>query len=153
MIIDFAPKFMKHLILVVVVFLSVSRAAIAQVAIIVHKTAPAESLSKAQVIDFYSADIKLWSNKAPVVIFDLKPSGEVKETFYKFLGKTPSRMKSIWLKKLLMGEGEPPQALASEEEMVKKVASTPGAIGFASKAKVDGNVKIVLIIDKEMLEK
>ena len=146
-------KFMKHLILIIVVFLLLSPAAFAQVAVIVHKDAPAESLSKTQVIDFYSADIKLWSNKAPVIIFDLKPSGEVKETFYKFLGKTPSRMKSIWLKKLLMGEGDPPVALSSEEEMIKKVASTPGAIGFASKAKVNGSVKIVLIIEDEKLEK
>jgi ABC-type phosphate transport system substrate-binding protein len=146
-------EFMKHHIWIIVVFLFVSQSASAQVAVIAHKDAPAESLSKNQVVDFYSADIKLWSNKTPVIIFDLKPSGEVKETFYKFLGKTPSRMKSIWLKKLLMGEGEPPQALPSEEEMIKKVASTPGAIGFASKAKVNGGVKIVLIIEAEKVEK
>ncbi len=84
-----------------------------------------------------------------VVVFDLKPAGEVREAFYKLLGKTPSRMKSIWLKKLLMGEGDPPEALPSEEEVLKKVAATPGAIGFVSKAKVTPEVRMIVIVEKK----
>lgn len=84
-----------------------------------------------------------------VVVFDLKPAGEVREAFYKLLGKTPSRMKSIWLKKLLMGEGDPPAALPSEEEVLKKVAATPGAIGFVGKAKVTPEVRMIVIVEKK----
>jgi ABC-type phosphate transport system substrate-binding protein len=120
----------------------------AQVAVIANKTAPDDTLSQSRLFDFYSGDIKFWSAKVPVVVFDLKPASEIKEAFYKLLGKTPSRMKSIWLKKLLMGEGEPPQALSSEEEMVKRVAATPGAIGFVSQPRVNASVKIVMISAK-----
>jgi len=123
--------------------------AFAQVAIIAHKAAPEDTLSHAQLLDFYSCEIKTWRNKIPVVVFDLKPVSEIREAFYKLLGKTPSRMKSIWLKKLLMGESNPPLALESEEEVLKKVAATRGAIGFVGKTKVTGDVKIIMVIEKK----
>ena len=120
----------------------------AQVAIIAHKTVPISEIKKAEVLDFYTGDIKKWDNQMPVIVFDLKTKSEVKASFYNFLGKSPSRMKSIWLKRMLSGEGEPPQALESEDEMVKRVAATVGAIGFVSKAKIYGEVKTLLIIEE-----
>jgi ABC-type phosphate transport system substrate-binding protein len=123
--------------------------ALAQVVIIAHKAVPEDTLSHTQLLDFYSCEIKSWRNKAPVVVFDLKPAGEIREAFYKLLGKTPSRMKSIWLKKLLMGESNPPLALESEDEVLKKVAATHGAIGFVGKTKVTGDVKVIVVIEKK----
>lgn len=118
-----------------------------QVAIIAHKSVPVDEIKKTELLDFYTGDVKKWRNQMTVVVFDLKPKLEVRDIFYNFLGKSPSRMKSIWLKKMLSGEGEPPQALESEEEMVKKVAETAGAIGFVSKAKLNDEVKTLFIIE------
>jgi len=118
-----------------------------QVAIIAHKSVPISEIKKAELLDFYTGDIKKWDNQTPVVVFDLKPKSEAKEAFYDFLGRSPSRMKSIWLKRMLSGEGEPPQALESEDEMVKKVAATAGAIGFVSIAKINGEVKTLFVIE------
>jgi len=56
-------------------------------------------------------------------------------------------MKSIWLKNMLSGEGEPPKAMGSEEEMLKNVAETPGAIGFINKNKVIAEVKVLAYIE------
>lgn len=116
------------------------------VAIIAHKTVPADTLSHTQLLDFYTCEIKSWHDKVPVVVFDLKPASVIREAFYKLLGKTPSRMKSIWLKKLLMGESNPPLALETEDDVLKKVASTRGALGFVSKAKVTSDVKVIVVI-------
>lgn len=125
------------------------KTATAQFAVIAHKEVPADTLTQAQILDLYCADIKIWNNKVPVVCFDLKLQSDSRDAFYKLLGKTPSRMKSLWLKKLLMGEGEPPAALSSEEEMVKKVASTRGAIGFVSAAKATREVKVIFVVAKK----
>lgn len=122
--------------------------AFAQVAVIAHRSVPTDRIKKSELLDFYTGDIKQWRDDQPVVVFDLKPRGEVKETFYKFLGKSSSRMKSIWLKKMLLGEGDPPASMKSEQELLKKVASTTGAIGFVSQSKVSRDVKTLLIIDK-----
>lgn len=118
----------------------------AQVAVISHLDAPADTLASTRLLDFYTGDVQTWNGEMAVVFFDLKPRTEVKKAFYHFLGKSPSRMKSIWMKRLLAGEGEPPQALGSNREMLAKVAATPGAIGFALRDSVHGPVKILAII-------
>ncbi len=127
-------------------FLLWAASAEAQVAVVAHKEVPLDSLTKAQLLDFYSCEVKHWDKQAPIVVVDLKQQSEVKDAFYKFLGMTASRMKTIWLKKLLMGEGVEPLVVKSEEEMLKKVATTPGALGFISLGKVTNEVKKLMII-------
>jgi len=123
-----------------------SPSADAQVAVIAHLDAPADTLASERLLDFYTGDVQTWNGTTTVVFFDLKPRNEIKKAFYHFLGKSPSRMKSIWMKRLLAGEGEPPQALKSNREMLDKVASTPGAIGFAHRDSVHDSVKVLAII-------
>lgn len=118
----------------------------AQVAVIAHKNVPLDSLSKTQLRDFYSCELKQWTKGVPVAVVDLKLGSETKEAFYKFLGMTASRMKSLWLKKMLMGESAEPLAVKTEEEMLQKVATTSGALGFVSLSKITTNVKTLLII-------
>jgi len=137
-------------VLVTILFLfSWAETSFSQVAVIAHKSVPVDTIKKSELLDFYTADVKKWINGEKVIVNDLKPKGEVKKIFYKFLGKTPSRMKSIWLRNMLSGEGDPPEALKSEEEMLQKIAATPGAIGFLSHTKVDNNVKTLIVIKKK----
>jgi ABC-type phosphate transport system substrate-binding protein len=115
--------------------------------VIANKSVPLDTINKTELLDFYTRDIKKWQDQQPVVVFDFKPKGEVRKSFYKFIGKSSSRMKSIWLKKMLSGEGDPPEAIKSEEELLKKVASTAGSIGFVNKSKVTPDVKILVLIN------
>ncbi len=140
---------MKIVIVTLLFLFSWAEASFSQVAVIAHKSVPVDTINKSELLDFYTADIKKWINGDRVIVNDLKPKGEVKKIFYKFLGKTPSRMKSIWLKSMLSGEGDPPEAMKSEEEMLQKIAATPGAIGFLSHTKVNNNVKTLIVIGKK----
>ena len=140
---------MKIAILIILFLVSSAETSFSQVAVIAHKSVPIDTIRKSELLDFYTGDIKRWCDDQPVIVFDLKPRGETRKTFYKFLGKSSSRMKSIWLKKMLSGEGDPPDFMKSEEELLKKVATTTGAIGYASRSQVSGNVKTLLIIEKD----
>lgn len=137
---------MKKLILTIFVFLITIGVSNGQVAVIAHKDVPASELEKSQLLDFYIGDIKKWSDDTPVILFDLKTRTITRQKFYKFLGKTPSRMKSIWMKNMLSGEGEPPKTLDSEEEVMKHVAQTKGVIGFVDAKLVNDSVKRLMII-------
>ena len=117
-----------------------------EVAVIAHESVSADTLSRLQLLDVFAGDVDRWSDGVRVMVKDLKVKGEVRDAFYEFLGKRPSRMKSIWLKRMLSGEGERPESLTSEEDMLASVAKTPGAIGFISKAKVTDSVKLLLLI-------
>ena len=122
-------------------------AAAAQVAVIAHKDVPADSIAKVQLLDFYTGEAQSWEGGLEVVVFDLKSKGAVKDAFYDFLGKSSSRMKSIWLKRKLSGEGDPPESFQTEEELLQHVTSTPGAVGFVHASKVSVDVKVLTEID------
>ena len=131
--------------------------AAAQVAVIAHRSVPADGIERGQLLDFYTGDARAWGREIakqrrdvqPVVAVDLATRSEVREAFYRYLGKTSSRMRSIWLKRKLAGEGDPPLAMQTEEALVARVGSTPGAIGFVSQSKVTGSVKILAVIPLE----
>lgn len=120
-----------------------------QVAIIANKAVTMDKIEKDKLFDFYSRDIKFWENGEPIIIFDLKKNDEVRDTFYNFLGKSSSRMKSIWMKKMLLGEGDPPEPLESEKAMLARIIATPGSIGFVSADLVTDKVKILKLISNE----
>ncbi len=119
----------------------------AQVAVIANSSCKMDSIDKNQLLDFYTGDIKKWQDNSKVIVLDLKPRLEIRDQFYDFIGKSSSRMKSIWLKKMLSGEGDPPQAMNSELEILKKVSETPGAIGYVSKDLVNNKVKVLAVIE------
>ena len=140
---------MKIVIVTLLFLFSWAETSFSQVAVIANKSVPVDTIKKSELLDFYTGDIKKWKDEQPVVILDLKPRGDTKKAFYKFLGKSPSRMKSIWLKMMLSGEGDPPLSMRSEDELLQKVASTPGAIGFVSQRRVNGDVKTLFLIQKD----
>lgn len=119
----------------------------AQIAVVANKSINVNQLKKSQLIDIYTGEIRTWSSGDPIFVFDLKTEDETREDFYKLIGRSSSRMKSIWMKKLLSGEGEPPKEFSSQESLIKKIATTKGAIGFVSIEKVTNDVKVIKIIE------
>ncbi len=117
-----------------------------QVAVIAHPAVPLDTLSRSDLIDYYTGERSHWPDETTVVLLDLKPKNDTKRMFYDFLGKRPSRLKSIWMKKMLSGEGDPPEAMKSETEILEKVASTPGALSFVSTTISSKTVKTLLVI-------
>lgn len=117
-----------------------------RLAVIAHRSVPVDTLEKGQLLDYYACDIQRWPNGDRVVVTDLGEKGVVRDGFYKFLGTRASRMKSIWLRKMLSGEGDPPHAVPTEAEMVRRVARTPGALGFVRQASVTDSVRVLLWI-------
>lgn len=142
---------MKKLLLVVFFILCEINIASAQVAVIAHKSVQPNSITKEKLLEYYSRETRLWGDGQPVVVFDLKPKAKIKDMFYKSLGKSVNIMKSIWMVNMLSGEGEPPESVNSENEMLKKVANAPGAIGFISQAKTNDSVKILAVIQDKKL--
>ncbi len=140
---------MKAAIVTILLLLGWAETSFSQVAVIAHKSVPMDTIKKSELLDFYTGDIKKWNAAQAVVRLDLKARSDTKKAFYKFLGKSPSRMKSIWLKKMLSGEGDPPLSMHSEDALLQKVASTPGAIGFVSQRRATGDVKTLFLIEKE----
>ena len=117
-----------------------------EVAVIANPSVPVNQISRSQLIDIYVGDVREWDNGEPVVLMDLKPKSGVKDAFYDFIGKSSSRVKSIWMRHMLTGEAEPPEALESQKEILDIVTATPGAIGYVDREVVTGNVVTLAVI-------
>ena len=139
---------MKYFILTILCVAAWANGALGQVAVVAHKSVPVDSVSKSELLDLYTGETSIWRDGEPVVVFDLKENGKTRKTFYKFLGMASSRIKSIWLKRMLSGEADPPESLKSEEELLRKISTTQGAIGFLDRSKTNGTVKILMTIQE-----
>ncbi len=137
---------MKTLILFLALFIFGTLTVNAQVAVIVNKGVSESTLSKAQIVNLFLMNTTKWANGSKVVVFDLKPDTPSKSKFYTYLGQSPVDVRKKWMKLQLTGEGKAPDALNSEEDVVAKVGSTTGGIGFVTASKVSGNVKVVATI-------
>jgi len=117
------------------------------VVVITHPSTEVESIDQQMLFDFFTRDRLYWKDGQAATVFDMRERDDVKETFYKhFLGKSPSRVKSAWLKKKLMGEGDPPEALDSAEEVIERVTHTVGAIGYVARDQIVPGVKVLIVI-------
>lgn len=133
--------------LLVALALFASTVAQAQVAVIANKSVPEGSISISKLDDIYSLRQKTWSDGKAIVPLALKSDNEVTQKFYDALGSSSMEMKKLWMRAQLTGEGQPPEGMGSTDEILEKVESTPGAIGFVEASKVSGKVKVLLKID------
>jgi ABC-type phosphate transport system substrate-binding protein len=138
---------MKTTILLLVVILGAAPAAHSQVAVIVNKSVPVSSLTQPELLDIWLCNTRTWGNGQSIELFCLKDEGPEEKKFFEFLRRTPLEMRKAWLRAQLSGQARPPAMVSSQEELLKKVQSTPGAIGFVSSERVQGSVKVVLIIE------
>ena len=139
-------SFIQSLVIVLSLSFLVSDGS-AQVVVIANLSVPVDSITNAELYDLYAFEKRRWEDGQPVIVFDLEQDRDIRSGFFNFLGKSPSRMKSIWLIHKLSGEGEPPEALPNKEDMITRVADTPGAIGFARIPVQNDSVKILATID------
>lgn len=103
-----------------------------QIAIIANKSVKEGSISKSTLIDIFTLNKSFWSNGSKITVVDLRGESSMKERFYDFLGFSYSEIQKLWLKRQFSGKSMPPIACRTEKEIVEKVASTPGAIGYVS---------------------
>jgi ABC-type phosphate transport system substrate-binding protein len=120
-------------------FFSISSSA--QVAVIANKSVSDNAVSLASAGNIYSLNQTSWNDGTKIIVFD---NSSESKTFYDALGKDFMSLKKEWMKKQLTGAAKAPQTLASDSDVIKKVADTPGAIGFVKASSVDGSVKVLL---------
>jgi hypothetical protein len=133
----------KYLFTILVMGYAISQVS-AQVAIISNKNVNFQISDIQEVIDIYTLE-KRSAGGVTLVVFDMK-NDDVKSKLLSAIGKTSTELKKIWMRVQLTGDGKVPAALENETEVVAKVASVPGAIGYVSQEKVTDAVKTLFII-------
>lgn len=135
---------MKNSMLILSVFCTTlsSPLVFAEVAVIVHPS-NTNVLDAATVAKIYLGREKSFADGQSVVPMSLLESTPSSASFNNVvLKKSASQLKAYWSKLVFTGKGTAPKELASEDEMVKLVATNPNLIGFVDVTKVDASVKV-----------
>jgi ABC-type phosphate transport system substrate-binding protein len=135
---------MKKIIIAALVLLGLYVTSTAQVSVVVNKSVSEDAITATEAANIFSLSISKWKDGSKIVVFN--QTGKAKEHFFSGIGKSELALKKEWMKKQLTGKAKAPESLSSDSEVISKVASTPGAIGFVMNSSVTGDVKVIFEI-------
>jgi ABC-type phosphate transport system substrate-binding protein len=114
--------------------------------VIVNPSVSEKTLSKGSLRAIFGMRLHNWPDGTAVRVFVLPDDSPLHATFSKEkLNVFPYQLRSAWDRLVFSGTGQAPDTVSSAEEMLARVASTPGAIGYLPKSKIDGRVHVLQI--------
>jgi ABC-type phosphate transport system substrate-binding protein len=138
-------RFLYSMIMVTAIVAATSNA---QIAVIVNKSNPISKVTASDLKDIYLLSTVKWSDGTAIAVFDNREKSNQKK-FYDFIDvKDIVGVKKQWLRFQLSGEGSAPITVEDDYEMIKKVSSIFGAIGYVKASEVKGNnIKVIATIE------
>lgn len=105
-----------------------------------------KALSVNSLRSIFSMRLKTWPDGTKIRVFVLSDDDQLHQTVSKEkLNVFPYQLRSTWDRLVFSGTGQAPIIVNSTEEMLAKVASTPGAIGYLWRANINENVNVLEI--------
>jgi hypothetical protein len=103
-------------------------------------------LSRNEARLFFTMRLQNWFNDQPVKVFVLPDDNPLHGAFTKtILGLFPYQLRRVWDRQLFSGTGQVPVTVSNEDEMLRRVASTPGAIGYTERVPHDAQVQVIRV--------
>ncbi len=116
--------------------------------IISNITADTPSLSVTQLRRIYSMRQLHWQNGIPIVVYVLASNNPLHQQFCKQqLRLFPYQLDRIWNKLTFSGYGVAPIEVATQQELIKAIKLTKGAIGYVDNLSEVKDVNVIKIND------
>jgi ABC-type phosphate transport system substrate-binding protein len=116
------------------------------VEVIVQRGVVFRSLSQSQVRAMFGMRQPKWSDGTSVKVFVLADLNAVHAAFCKEkLDLFPYQLRQSWDRLVYSGIGQAPTEVASEEEMISRVSTTPGAIGYVRKVNANDPIHTISV--------
>ena len=137
-------KYFYYIIFLTAIFVSVGRA---QVAVIVNKSTPVSKITAGSLKEIYALNNTKWPDGTKIIVYMSKDQSLLQK-LCNFIGVDILSLRKLWMKLQLSGEAKAPEALLDDDEMIKDVTSTLGAIGYVRASAIKGNdLKVVATIE------
>lgn len=96
----------------------------------------------------FGMTLQMWPNGRPVTVFVLRDDDPLHQQFCrKVLGVLPYTLRRNWDRLLFSGAAQAPITLDNSQEMLYRVATTPGAIGYIEKEFSNDSVSIIEAVE------
>ena len=114
--------------------------------VVIHPQVIDKNLPVNTLRAIFGMRMQTWSDGTRIRVFVLSDDAPLHQRFSKgMLNVFPYQLRSAWDRLVFSGIGQAPVKVNSIEEMLVKVASTPGSIGYLWKANVDGRVDVLQV--------
>lgn len=114
--------------------------------VIVNRAVAGNSLAEASARAFFSMRLSKWPDGRPVQVFVLPDAHPAHVALCKEqLNLYPYQLRQSWDRLVYSGMAQAPVEVATEEEMISRVATTPGALGYVRKVRANDPVKILYV--------
>jgi ABC-type phosphate transport system substrate-binding protein len=128
----------------ILMFLIGMASAWADPALIVNKDVAAEKIDAGALKAILLGKKVSWDGAGGRVTLAVLKGGPVAEQFLSAsAGMSVSAFNNHWRRLAMTGGGSSPHSFESDDDLIKFVAATPGAMGFIDEAKVDATVAVL----------
>lgn len=132
-------KFLKTAVLIAGLCLAAPAPA---VELVVNPSVPQKTFTPSTVRAIFNMRLLNWPDGTPIRIFVMKDRDPLHRYFSKnFLQVFPHQLRRSWDRRVYSGVGQAPQQVEDVQEMQRRVADTPGAIGYLPEDRIDDSVR------------
>ncbi|MEA1987678.1 MAG: hypothetical protein U9N57_00555 [Pseudomonadota bacterium] len=123
----------KRILFLTAALLFFSLPAQSEMKIIVHNSVSNSSVSTYTLSRIYAMQLKNWNGGQSIKVYMLPSRHKLHREFSLKTLKMPThQLDRLWNRLIFTGTGRTPEVVSSENEMLEKVRSTPGAIGYVN---------------------
>jgi hypothetical protein len=99
--------------------------------LITHQGTGVETVTRNEARLFFTMRLKNWPDGTLVKVFVLPDNSDLHHRFAnEVLGLYPYQLRRVWDRQIFSGTGQAPITLSNEQEILDRIATTPGAIGY-----------------------
>jgi hypothetical protein len=103
-------------------------------------------ISRSTLRAVFGMRLNKWPADTPIKVFVMKDDAPEHGAFSKnILQVFPHQLRLAWDRQVFSGQGQYPEQVTSTQEMLSRIASTPGAIGYIKINEVTNNVRTLQI--------
>ncbi|MCP4216115.1 MAG: hypothetical protein GY765_15805 [bacterium] len=118
-----------------------------EVFVVTHHSHKGDSISKKELRLIFLGEKTRWEDGSRIKIAESLNKKTASRFYGTYVGKEVSRIKKIWIKKMLRGEMSPPESFKDQQELVEFIAGQKYCIGFVEGKKDLKGVKILKVKD------
>lgn len=120
------------------------------IAIVVHRSAPADDLSMQQLRSIFLADQQFWDDRTRITLLVRAPKSDERDfVLNRIYQMSESQFRQYWIAKMFRAEiPRGPKILFSTDMTLDLVVAIPGSISFMRASEVNDSVKVVRIDGK-----
>lgn len=114
--------------------------------LIAHDSVGVDRMTRNEARLYLTMRLKNWPNGASIKVFVLPDDDPLHHRFANgVLGLYPYQLRRVWDRQLFTGTGQAPVTVLSITDMLQRVATTPGAIGYAERGFTHPNIRIIKV--------